>query len=123
MVARAAPKGPQAHIADEEEIEDDIDYASHRHETHRALGVAQAPEDGGYDIVGHDERYAHEADREIAYRAGHGLGRRAHPPHYGMAKAKQRAGQQCITKLLHFYLKTNATRLGVKAKYKRAPNS
>ena len=89
-MARAAPKGPQAHIADEEEIEDDIDHASHRHETHRALGVAQAPEDGGYDIVGHDERYAHEADREIAYRAGHGLGRRAHPT---MAWRKQSSAQ------------------------------
>ena len=56
---------PHCERADQKIVESDVDKACDRHEDHRALCVAESPENAADHVVSRDKRHAGKADHQI----------------------------------------------------------
>ena len=68
------------------QVAHNIDHTGHQHEQQRRLAVAQAAEDGGQQVIGHDEEDARAADAHIAGGQVHRFRRGLHQHRDGAGK-------------------------------------
>ena len=79
--------GVQMQTGHQNQVADDVAHAGHQHEKQGRLAVAQPAEDGGQQVIGHDEEDAAAADPHIAGGQVHGLGGGLHQHRDGAGKA------------------------------------
>ena len=81
--------GVHAEPGHQDEVAHDVDHAGHQHEEQRRPAVTKATEDGGEQVIGHDEEDTAAADAHIAGGQADGLLRCLHQHGDGTGKAHQ----------------------------------
>lgn len=93
-VARSGPRRPHVEPGHQEQVPEDIDDAGDGNGEQRGPGVADPPENGAQDVVGHNKEGAGPADADVQHRLMERVLRRVHEPGQYLGSTHQDGSEQ-----------------------------
>ena len=91
---QGGPGGPHVEPGHQEQVPEDIDDAGDGNGEQRGPGVADPPENGAQDVVGHNKEGAGPADADVQHRLMERVLRRVHEPGQYLGSTHQDGSEQ-----------------------------